>query len=130
MFTLLFAFACGGSLEDRCNEADTYMYRPVDGGHDSKAHIDADGEVCEDIHEGASGIEYTAEAKAACADYIDALETIEQCWDECTTGRDSDEFDSCEDACDEAYTDLPSADAEAAEIRCEMDCPGYAWVCE
>jgi hypothetical protein len=114
--------ACGGGVDtEKCNEADAYLNRPNDEG-DTQAQLDihdAGGADCDDyVTDGAS----EDGAPSACRDYLNAVDDLAECDDECTHAND----DECIDTC----LEMPSGGSaeRAAQDRCRFDCG--EWTCE
>jgi hypothetical protein len=132
MFWFL-VMACGGGGQavntENCNEVDSYL-----NDIDEHGNILAEADIgpaaaigdCEDMAHGNSAVEYTADAKAACADFIDAKETLDTCEAECSQTDVTDEYRTCIDDCrDDSHDYTPNE-----ETICEQECPGGAeWIC-
>lgn len=119
--------ACGGITSDKCNEAYAYFHEVDANGNVAAEEDVGDGATssdCEDMARG-SAIEYTDDAKRACAQYVDTYDTLQQCDDECEW-TEGNEHQVCVDDCQ------TSVEYNYEIGDCEQQCPddSHTWVCQ
>jgi hypothetical protein len=114
------------SREERCNDADRYLYESVDDTA-TQARLDIGATkpgTCTAVKVEAEDDPLSDDIAEVCEDWVDALETLEACQSECTNGRETDAYAECATACG-----MGGEDTGIAPYVCAYECPGRAWTC-